>query len=93
MDIKNNTQSNKNLSGKFDPDTSPMPCGKYKGLTIKELPDNYLKWVSENWAEDPAFDTPYNHDIQAAAENEYEYRVENDITITADESDEAFNNL
>lgn len=26
-----------------------MPWGKYKGIFIKDIPDDYLKWAVQNW--------------------------------------------
>lgn len=26
-----------------------MPCGKYKGFYLKDIPDDYLKWAAINW--------------------------------------------
>lgn len=26
-----------------------MPCGKFKGVYLKDIPDDYLKWASVNW--------------------------------------------
>lgn len=28
-----------------------MPWGKYKGIFIKDIPDDYLKWAVQNWSD------------------------------------------
>jgi uncharacterized protein (DUF3820 family) len=28
-----------------------MPWGKYKGIFIKDIPDDYLKWAVLNWTD------------------------------------------
>lgn len=47
-----------------------MPCGKFKGKDIEDLPDWYLKWVAENWKEDRAKD----RQICEEADREYQWR-------------------
>lgn len=26
-----------------------MPCGKYKGYFLKDIPEGYLQWAAINW--------------------------------------------
>lgn len=47
-----------------------MPCGKYKGRSIYDLPSSYLKWVAENWQEK----TPIDKKICKEADKEYRQR-------------------
>ena len=28
-----------------------MPWGKFKGVYLKDVPDNYLKWAAINWSD------------------------------------------
>jgi len=51
-----------------------LPCGKFRGKEIEEIPSSYLMWIAENWSEN----TPQNKAICMAADEEYRDRTEND---------------
>lgn len=51
-----------------------MPCGKYKGTEITELPSSYLLWIAENWDENSAL----NKRICEDADEEYSFREKHD---------------
>lgn len=52
-----------------------MPVGKYKGYTIEQIPDFYIKWLAENWR---------GEEICNAADSELKYRKQWNISITED---------
>jgi uncharacterized protein (DUF3820 family) len=54
------------------------PVGKvHKGKRITEVPNKYLKWVSESFTEDNIF----SRALCIAADRELQYRIKHDITI------------
>ena len=54
-----------------------MPCGKFKGKDIEEIPNSYLIWVAENWKEK----TPRDVEVIKAADKEVQFRQRHDINI------------
>lgn len=88
MDIKNRANENENETVQPNHETDSnflkMPYGKYSGTLIKDLPDNYLQWVSENWGEDSNFESEINNIIRQAAEDEIDYKYANGVFIMDD---------
>lgn len=53
-----------------------IPFGRHKGMKLEDIPDDYLDWIRENLDEEAYF-----NEWIGLAEEELEYREENDLHV------------